>query len=147
MENINNFDGVFRFTNITDEDFVFLWNNKEYVFPAGKTTPMIIANETPENIQNIRKKCAYKLAQREFYKGKVYNEMKEQGRGLPPLYDEKLLEPMIESCLKPLPVGNVIVKEVKTPKVKFTSKAITNGANLNSEFKDEPIQELGVTFN
>lgn len=146
MELNTNFDGVFRFTNVTDEDFVFLWNNKEYIYPAGKTTPMIISNETAENIQEIRKKAAYKLAQREFYKGKLYETMKEQGKGLPPLYDEKLLEPMIESCLKPLPLGQAIVKEVPKKAEKFTSKAVNGGANLNTEFKDDPVQELGVTF-
>ena len=30
------FDGVFRFTNATDTDFTFLWNNVEYKFKAGK---------------------------------------------------------------------------------------------------------------
>ena len=146
MENTTSFDGVFRFTNVTDEDFVFFWNNKEYVYPAGKTTPMLIANETSENIQEIRKKAAYKLAQREFYKGDIYNTMKEQGRGLPPLYDDKVLEPMIESCLKPLPLGQAIVKDVPKSKEVFKSKAVTGSSNLNSEFKDEPVEELGVTF-
>lgn len=142
----NNFDGVFRFTNVTDEDFKVLWNNKEYTFPAGKTTPMIIQGETPENVQQIRKKFAYKLAQREFYKGSVYNTMKEQGRGLPPLYDEKVLEPLIESCLQPLPMAKLEVKDVPKKQEKFTSKAVSGGSSLNNEFKDEPIEELGVVF-
>ena len=43
------FDGVFRFTNATNEDFSALWNNVEYIFPAGKTVPLIIPNE------NVRK--------------------------------------------------------------------------------------------
>ena len=62
------FDGVFRFTNWTEEDFKHLWNNIEYTFKAGTTSPMIIANETLENIQEIRKRFAYDLAVREFYK-------------------------------------------------------------------------------
>ena len=143
----NGFDGVFRFTNITEEDFVFLWNNKEYIFPAGKSTPMIIANESPENVQEIRKKAAYKLAQREFYKGDIYNQMKEQGRGLPPTYDDKLLEPMIKTCLNPLPIGFATVKELpKEDESKYTSKAVSENSNLNNDFKDAPVQALGQVF-
>lgn len=44
------FDGVFKFTNATDEDFAVLWNNKEYVYPANTSCPMVIANESAENI-------------------------------------------------------------------------------------------------
>ena len=70
------FDGVFRFTNTTDEDFVTLWNNKEYTYPAGKTVPMIISGEPLENIQQIRKYFAKRLAEREFFAGKEFNKMK-----------------------------------------------------------------------
>jgi len=50
------FDGVFKFTNASKEDFKVLWNNKEYTFPAESTCPMIIPGEMPENVQEIRKK-------------------------------------------------------------------------------------------
>ena len=36
------FDGVFRFTNFTDEDFTTLWNGQEYNFPKQSRTTMII---------------------------------------------------------------------------------------------------------
>lgn len=140
----NDFDGVFRFTNATDEDFVAFWNNKEYTFPAGKTVPLIIADETLENIQEIRKKFAYQLATREFYKGKTYKTMSKQGNGLPPLFDEKILEPMIETCLKPLPMARAEVKEAKKPVIKFKgSKAISEKDNPNFVFKDDEPTEMG----
>ena len=49
------FDGVFRFTNPTDEDFDYKWNNVIYTYPAMQTVPMVIKNETPEHVQQIRK--------------------------------------------------------------------------------------------
>ena len=141
----NDFDGVFRFTNVTDEDFKAFWNNKEYTFPAGRTVPLIIANETLENIQEIRKKFAYQLATREFYKGKEYLKMSKQGNGLPPLFNEKILEPMIEQCLKPLPMAKATVKEGKKDSEKNYkgSKAISEKDNPNFIFKDDEPRELG----
>ena len=141
------FDGVFRLTNPTDEDFTFLWNNKEYVFAAGKTSPMIIANETLENIQEIRKKAAFKLAVREFHKGKDYTKMSKMGAGLPPTFDEKVLEPMINQCLTPLPEARATVKQGKPifdEKRLKGSKAVSGSDNLNASFKDEEIIEKGV---
>lgn len=151
------FDGVFRFTNPTDEDFITFWNNKEYTYPAGRTVPIIIANETLENIQEIRKRFAYQLAVREFYKnnikdgvGKTYDAMIKQGNksagGIPPLFDEKILEPMIESCLKSLPEARAKVKEGKKTDEKKTfkaSKAISDKDNPNFVFKDEVPEAIG----
>lgn len=133
------FDGVFRFTNATDEDFTHLWNNKEYAFPAGKTVPLIIPDETLENIQEIRKRFAYDLAVREFYKGKEYSKMAKMGNGLPPTFDEKILEPMIEQCLKPLPMAKstVKVKEKDSDRNYKGSKAISDKDNPNFIFREE----------
>jgi hypothetical protein len=139
------FDGVFRFTNATKEDFKVLWNNKEYLFPSETSCPMIIPNESLENIQEIRKKFAYKLALREFHKSKNYTTMSKQGQGLPPLYDDKILEPEIERCLNPLPISKVKVKEMpKASEKQFKgSKAMTDKDNPNFVFKDEPVASLG----
>lgn len=142
----NEFDGVFRFTNATEEDFKVLWNNKEYTFIAGTSSPMIIPNETLENIQEIRKRFAYKLAVREFHKSKEYRTMSKMGDGLPPTYDDKILEPWINQCLNPLPISKVEVKELPRKgesKIKGGSKAMTDKDNPNFVFKDEPITELG----
>jgi len=140
------FKGVFNFTNATDEDFTVLWNSEEYTFPAMTTSPLIIPKETLENVQEIRKKFAYKLAVREFYNGKEYKRMAKMGNGLPPTFDEKVLEPMIESCLRPLPVAKATVKKARRDVSESSfkgSKAISEKDNPNFVFKDEGVQVLG----
>lgn len=149
LDGVIEFGGVFHFTNPTKEDFSFFWNNKEYPFKALSTTPMIIRGETLENIQEIRKKAAYKLASREFYNGKIYKDMVKAGNranGIPSTFDEKILEPMIQQCLKPLPMQKAVVKEVKkimSDKSFKGSKAITDKDNPNFVFKDETVNEVG----
>lgn len=145
-ENGLDWDGVFRFSNPTEEDFEFFWNGKQYIYPAQQRVPMIIADETLMNIQEIRKRAAKKLAIREFYKGKEYARLAKMGNGLPPIYDEKILEPVIQQCLAPLPIGKAKVKEMpKDDERNFkASKAISEKENLNYAFKDEPISTKGV---
>ncbi len=141
---IQDFDGIFRFTNATTEDFTGLWNNKEYTFKAGTCSKIIIPEETSENVQEIRKKWAYKLAQREFYKSDDYNAMKEQGRGLPPTYTDSKLTEWIQQCLEPLPEGkaDVIEKVVKPVQTKV-AKSVGSKQNLNEMFKDDEPEEFG----
>ena len=67
------FDGVFKFTNWSDEEFVGVWGKKQYHYAANATSPMIIPEHSPLEIQQIRKKFAKDLAEREFYKGEKYN--------------------------------------------------------------------------
>lgn len=109
------FDGVYRFTNFSEEDFTTLWNNIEYTFAKKTTSPIIIPSESAENIQNIRKIFAKRLAQREFYAGNRYTELNELTKktGVPPLVDEdKEFAPFIQKCLEPLPVGKVTAKKI-----------------------------------
>lgn len=106
------FDGVFRFTNYTDTDFTARWDKIEYTFPANKTSPMIM-NFTPVEIQNIRKKFAKELAQREFYKTGKFGEMnKHVPGGTPALYTDADLKPFIQKCLEPLPLANAKAKVI-----------------------------------
>ena len=136
------FDGVFRFTNATEEDFTVLWNNVEYTFKAGTCSPMIIKGETLENIQEIRKKFAYKLATREFFKSDDYNRLAGMGNGLPPTYNDTVLEPWIQQCLEPLPTDKVVVKEVEVKPIKMKAfKVVGEKSDLKEEFRDE-INEL-----
>ena len=133
------FDGVFRFTNTTSEDFTTLWNNKEYTYPAGQTVPMIIANASLEEIQQIRKFFAKRLAEREFYKTKNFKEIrnglkdKDMGRNvLATSYDEKQLQSFIDSCLKPLPKGRQIVKNLPAEERNIkVSKSFSTGDPSN----------------
>lgn len=116
------FDGTFRFTNFTDEDFVAKWGGKEYRFPAKTTSPIVIHDQTPLEIQQIRKKFAKDLAEREFGKGPEYLKLLAQERnpdGSPRLnsiqqagtYSLDTLAPLIQRCLEPLPAGHVEVSD------------------------------------
>ncbi len=133
------FVGVVRFTNDSDEDFTALWNNKEYVFPARKTVKLIMPDESLENIQEIRKRFAYRWAVRQFYNGKEYTRMSKMGNGLPPTFDERILEPMIERCLTPLPSAPLKMKQkAKDDGTKYKgSKAMSDKDNPNYLFRDE----------
>lgn len=113
------FSGVYYFSNPTKKDRSYLWNNKEYTFPAESTVPLIIASESLENIQEIRKRFAYRMAEERFYEGETtpsgsnYIKLKEMGNGLPPTFSEKILEPFIEECLKPLPIKRAKIVQAK----------------------------------
>lgn len=132
------FEGVFYFTNPTDEEFVALWNNKEYHFPPQSTVPLIIRNEPLENIQEIRKRFAYALAEKRWYQGEEYEKMKKMGNGLPPVRDDKVLEPMIQECLKPLVRARAVVTEGKTDTTRFkATKAMGKDDNPNAIFAEE----------
>lgn len=150
MEINDDFDGVFRFSNNSDEDFVVLWNEKEYTFPARTRSPMIIPNESLENIQEIRKRFAYKWAQREWFKSAEYTKMSKMGNGLPPTPDlAKVLEPLVQQCLEPLPTAKAGVKDVPKKAEKFkATKAVSDTDNLNQSFaeetKDENLVKVGA---
>lgn len=118
------FDGIFRFTNATNEDFTAKWGGVAYTFPAMKTSPMIMSNCTPNEVQNIRKKFAKELAEREFYKG---NKMKALEGSTPigsvgsfqnaSTYADADLLPFINQCLEPLPVAQATAKVVPARKI------------------------------
>jgi hypothetical protein len=147
------FDGVFRFTNATDEDFKTLWNNVEYVYPAGKTVPMVIANSSLEEIQSIRKKFAKRLAEREYYKSKEFkkiaNGLKDPSFGrnvIQSSVDETLLQDYVDQCLKPLEIGHQKMKRLEEEKLQVVSKPVGKGSSdgksyptvdLNEAFKDD----------
>lgn len=146
------FDGVFRFTNATDEDFTALWNNKEYTFPAKSTCPMIIEGETQENIQEIRKRFAKRLAEREYFGTKDFLKIANGTKSkdgykhvVPSMYNESVLQPWIDQCLEPLPVAKPTVKSRKHDEDSSykVAKAVNENGNLNEEFKDVPIPTLG----
>lgn len=121
------FDGVFRFTNWTDEDFVGVWGKKGYLFPARKTSPMVIPDHSPIEIQHIRKKFAKDLGELAYYndkKGGYKNMMKQERNtdGSPKLnsihqagsYTIDDLAPYIQRCLEPLPISKAIVSDVES---------------------------------
>lgn len=122
-----NFDGTFYFTNDSDEDFIGKWGGKEYRFAAHTSSPMLIMDASPLDIQQIRKKFAKDWASREFGKSESYQRLLNQERnpdGTPRLnsihqagtYSDNDLIPLIQRCLKPLPVKRAEVKAIdRTP--------------------------------
>lgn len=145
MDNFNEeFNGTFYFTNPTTKERKFLWNNREYMFPAESTVPLIIMGEPLENIQEIRKRFALSLAYDRFYEGEVlptgedYNKLKQMGNGLPPTFAEQILQPFVDECLKPLPIAKATVKEGKKDDTRYkATKAIGKDDNPSYVFKEE----------
>jgi hypothetical protein len=140
------FDGVFRFTNWTNEEFVGVWGGKKYTFPPEATSPMIIPEHSPLEIQYIRKKFAKDLAEREFYKSKSYKDLIKQERnpdGSPRLngiqsagtYSLDQLTPFIQKCLEPLPVSKALVQTIEKTPIEETLTR-NNKGKLNTEAID-----------
>jgi len=141
-------DGVFYFTNpgLDNEPFTALWNNKEYTFQPKTTVPLIIPNEVPENIQEIRKRFAKAYAQKIFHKSKKYKELVKKGGYIPATYDETAeFKDMIQACLTPLPKSQAIIKYLpRDNEQNFKgTKAVGSNTNLNAAFADYEIPTLG----
>jgi hypothetical protein len=142
-----NFTGVFYFTNWSNEEFTGKWGGKQYHFAAETTSPMVIPEHSPLEVQHIRKKFAKDLAEREYYKSQHYKGLMKQERnpdGSPRLngiqsagtYSIDQLTPFIQKCLEPLPVAQALVtKEVKTPLEETLSR--NSKGKLNTEVIDE----------
>ena len=136
--NPNYLNGVFYFSNASEEDFVALWNNVEYIFPAMTCSPMLIANEPPENVQEIRKRFALTWAQKQWYAGREYKKMVKEGGRIPAIPNEKVYEPLIQMCLNPLPIVQVKTKKKGEEKTRYKgSKPVNKKDNLNEIFKDD----------
>lgn len=140
------FDGVFRFTNPSKEDFIGKWASKEYLFPAESTTPMIIIEHSPLEIQHIRKKFAKDLAEREFYKSKTYKGLADQegksgNRTFSSIHQAATytitdLEPYIQECLKPLKAAEIMSRPMEKLRLEDTLKRGDEG-QLISEVVDQ----------
>lgn len=152
MEQENeDFGGVYYFTNPTNVPRTYLWNNKEYTYEPESRSPMIISNESLENIQEIRKRFAYRMAQERLYEGEPvkdvkgnvvfeYAKAKEMGGGLPPTFEDKILEPFIQECLQPLEIkkaGVTNAKNIDDDHNYKATKAMSDGENPSELFKEE----------
>lgn len=122
------FDGVFRFTNWSEEDFTGKWAKKEYLYPALRTTPMFIESATPLETQNIRKKFARDLAEREFHKSEKGKQLTSDERNpdgsarfnsfqQARQYSLDDLKEGIQRCLEALPTASAIVSDSKMPDI------------------------------
>jgi hypothetical protein len=149
----SNFDGTFRFTNPSDEDFIGRWNSKEYLFPAKSTVPLLMPEHSPLEIQYIRKKFARDLAEREFYRSKSYQGLAGQegtsgnrvfsGIHQAATYTWKDLVPYIDQCLTSLPEKELRSKQAETVRVEdklhtnddgnYITEAISPKASLRAK--------------
>ena len=129
------YDGTFRFTNDSDEDFTATWGKVNYTFPAHTTSPMVMPDFTALEVQSIRKKFAEQWAIREYGKGDAYGTLMKQERnadGTPRLnsihqagtYSLESLTPYIQRCLIPLPTAKASVEKVVS--VPMEDKLSTN---------------------
>jgi hypothetical protein len=148
----SDFDGVFRFSNPSDEDFIGVWGSKEYLFPAGTTVPIVMSEHSPIEIQHIRKKFAKDLAEREWFKSKGYKSLQKQegtmgNRNLSSIHQAAQytitdLEPYILKCLEPLPTSELLSRPVGRPALEdvihrkddgsFNTEVIAGGSNWKS---------------
>lgn len=141
------FDGVFRFTNNSDEEFIGKWGGKEYIFPPRSTSPMIMPEFTPLEIQQIRKKFAKDWAEHQFFQSKKYevirsregekdemNMIRPRGQGMSHAgtYSLNDLVDYIQQCLKPLPISKAIVQEGEKIKIEESLTRNKKG-NLNTK--------------
>jgi hypothetical protein len=161
VENIlpEDFEGIFYFSNYSDEDFTGKWSNEEYLFPAHTMSPLVIPDASLLDIQQIRKKLAKDLAEREYYKGPQYKMLLKQERnddGSPRLssflkagtYSENDLVALIQMGLNPLPVKRATVKEsTERPKLESTlSKDDEGRINTRVVKQGQGLQDLAKKF-
>ncbi len=131
------FDGTFKFTNSwPDREFIGVWGKKEYHFPANSTSPMIMPDHSPLEIQNIRKKFAKDWAEQDFFlNAEQYKRLTAQERtaeGVAKLnsihqagtYTLDDLKEGIQKCLKPLESSKAFVSV--TESVPLESKLSRN---------------------
>jgi len=155
------FNGTFMFTNWSESEFVGKWNSKEYHFPALATSPMIILEHSPLEIQHIRKKFAKDLAEREFFKGNQYEKFMGQERtaeGVAKLngihqaatYTLDHLKEGIQACLKPLARKKATITEAKSVDVEAKLTRNEEGTlntvpvKNNTSLKERALQGKGT---
>ena len=126
------FDGVFKFTNWTNEDFTGRWNKVDYTFPANRTSPMIM-NFSPVEIQSIRKKFARDLAIREWYKSEKFKAMNAHvPGGTPATYTDSDIMEFTQKCLKPLEISLAKAKVIKTKPIEEINRRDEDGELLTT---------------
>lgn len=139
------FNGVFYFTNWSDEDFVGKWGSVDYTFPALTASPMVMPF-SPLEIQNIRKKFAKDLAEREFFKTKGYENLRRiEGKdgertitwNQARTYSMNELTPFIQRALEPLPIARALSKENKTRDIEKELTRDQDGNVSTGAVKDE----------
>lgn len=142
-------DDLVPFTNWTEKEFIGRWGSNDYPFPPLSTVPLVgkIKRATPEDCLYIRRKFAIELAQIAFYDTAQWKNMQSQASieriqqtnvpQTPPIYSEKILEPLVEKALTPLPIATVVAHEVKDE----TAKKISRNSKVVRQDKDDLIKQ------
>lgn len=140
-------DTVFYFTNVTNEDWSTQWNKVKYTFPAQRRTRMAIRGESPENVQNIRKMFATRFAVDQFSKTKEFEKRNTPMENKSPIpYNLTVLQPFIDSCLKPLPKAKLISEEVASEDTGYqgdTKPLDTASSAPYDVFRDAKVKQYG----
>lgn len=141
-------DTVFYFTNASDDDWTTQWNKVEYTFPANRRTRMAIRGESPENVQNIRKMFATRYAIDQFSKTTEFAKRNTPIENKAPIaYNVTVLQPFIDSCLKPLPKAKLISTPVESneeARFEGTTRPLNDKSNEPyAIFKDIEVKTYG----
>jgi hypothetical protein len=150
-----NFDGLVRFTNWSDEDFTAKYNSKEYLIPANSTVVLspLMPDRSPIELLNICKKLALDLATREWGKTQWYKDQLKRERnvdGSPRGYgmsgastysiEDPKFAALIEKGLYVYPTAKAKISDMPRPKLeerlsrdpegRLNTKAVKQGAGL-----------------
>lgn len=157
-----NWNGQFPFTNDSDEDFVFTWGKKSYLFPARRTVDMMKMNfnSTPLEVQQIRKFAAKSWAEREFFKSdsaKKMESVEKDAQGYARLnsfqnaqvYSENDLKSGIQRCLTPLPEGIPLVADAEVRKTEDEIHKTDEGEPMTNVIKNtaKSVDPGGILIN
>ncbi len=158
----SNWDGKFPFTNDSDEDFVFVWAKKAYLFPAHRTVDLMRMNfnATPLEVQQIRKFAAKRWAEREFFKGaeaQKLESIEKDPQGYARLnsfqnartYTDTDLKDGIQRCLTPLPEGEPLVADAPMRNTEAELHTDDNGEVQMKPIKDtaKSLDPSGILVN
>lgn len=147
----NYIDGVFYFSNPSKEEFKALWNNIEYTFAPMSCSPIMIPDHTAVQIQEIRKRWAYKWAEQQWFNGKEYKHLVKIGKDKPSARDDAHLDPLVQMCLTPLPLRPLKSEKVSRKiKVSGGSRPIGGTAentkhmkfDVKADFQEPTAEEL-----
>ena len=140
-------DTVFYFTNASDEDWSTQWNKVIYTFPAQRRTRMAIRGSTPEEVQNIRKMFAERYAIQKYAETAEYAKRNTPIENKSPIpYNKTVLQPYIDSCLKPLPKAKQISNKVESDdsdKFQGDTQPLGDTSAPYDVFKDKPVKVYG----
>lgn len=139
----NYIDGIFYFSNTSENPFIALWNNVEYTFAPETCSPIMIQDCTPVQIQEIRKRWAYKWAEEQWFGSKEYKHLVKIGRDKPSARDDQHLEPLIQMCLTPLPLKKATEKTI-TRKIRTSGKSrpVDDSFDAKATYKDATEEDM-----